>query len=145
MRLPRKVVRILHGLQGSGKTTFARQIKQFLENRGLVVRIHSTDDFFTDDRGHYVYDRSKLSEYHKHNFEAFCESVENPSVDVIFVDNTNIEPWNWQQYQKFAEEHGAIVNHKYMIADIKTCFRYNIHGVPFCKLVHLYQRYPRRP
>jgi hypothetical protein len=53
---------LLRGLPGSGKSTLAREIAG---KNGVIC---STDDFFYND-GRYIFDASKLGEYHDLNKE----------------------------------------------------------------------------
>ncbi len=63
-----KIVYILRGVPGSGKSTRAAL---FAGTSGII---HSTDSYFYKN-GEYLYDPSKLGEYHDKNYEAFCISL----------------------------------------------------------------------
>ena len=61
-----KTVIINRAVPGSGKTTIARCITNALQDAGLQVANHSTDEFFMHD-GRYCFDISKLHDYHQEN------------------------------------------------------------------------------
>ena len=86
-------VTVLRGISGSGKTTWANQQKGAL--------IISTDLFFIKD-GVYVYDRSKLEDYHRQSFRQFIEAILR-SEPWIIVDNTNIMPWDYAPFVTVGE------------------------------------------
>ena len=118
-----KIVFILRGLPGSGKSTFAA---------GLVADggvIHSTDDFFLEN-GEYRFDPDKLAEFHALNFLRFKKSLEN-GVQLVVLDKTNSRKREWIHYKLTAESFGYLV---IILAlphpDPKIAAERNIHGVP---------------
>jgi adenylate kinase family enzyme len=58
----------MRGVPGSGKSTKAKQLA------GIKGLIYSTDDFFMKN-GDYVYDPSKIGEYHDRNLERTVKSM----------------------------------------------------------------------
>ena len=97
----KNIAYIMRGVPGSGKSTVARQIA------GDVGVIHSTDSFLHVN-GEYKFDPKKLKEYHEKNFEDFKKSIEEGK-PIVICDNTNIQRWEFEPYQKIAEENGYIV------------------------------------
>lgn len=93
-----KIAYVMRGVPGSGKSTF---VKTLVREEGIV---HSTDDYFYID-GKYMFDRSRLQEYHDRNFAAFCESLKN-GIPVVVCDNTNGKHCFFERYVKAAEEAG---------------------------------------
>lgn len=96
---PARVVYIMRGLPGSGKSTRAAQIAA--EARAAAgasssssvqpVAIHSTDNYFIDPvSGVYVFNVEMLSVNHQKNLDAFCASLA-ADVGTVIVDNTNIQ------------------------------------------------------
>ena len=55
--------------------------------------------------GRYVFDISKLGEYHRRNLAAFKESLAK-GVDLVVVDNTNLHPWETEPYTTAARAAG---------------------------------------
>ncbi len=100
----KKTVIINRAVPGSGKTTLARCINSVLENAGLSIISHSTDNFFM--RGNrYCFDIYKLHEYHQQNLQDFCHSLKC-GVDVVICDNTNLVPWQTEPYTAAARKYG---------------------------------------
>lgn len=81
---------LMRGLPGSGKSTLAKN----LAGPGGVV--YSTDDFFMV-KGEYVYDSTKIVEYHKRNFDRTVEALKK-GIEIIVIDNTNIKLWEMRKY-----------------------------------------------
>lgn len=77
----KKILYIVRGLPGSGKTTLAHSIAQ---------RVYSADDYFTDARGNYNFDASKLGVAHAQCMEGVKYALANwsPGFDRIAVANT---------------------------------------------------------
>lgn len=59
---------LMRGLPGSGKSTLAKKLA------GANGVVYSTDDFFMV-KGEYVYDSSKIGEYHNRNLERTIEAM----------------------------------------------------------------------
>lgn len=117
------IVYIMRGIQGSGKSTVARQLAG---ERGVI---HSTDNFFMVN-GQFQFNPKKLQEYHDANFKAFCQSL-RAGIEIVICDNTNSQPWHFDRYVKAAEDA------EYMVAfvimphpDPAVAAKRNIHNVP---------------
>lgn len=96
----KKTVIINRAVPGSGKTTITNCIVNELKNNNLNIAIHSTDEYFMVEN-RYVFDISKLYEYHQININEFKKSIVN-NIDIIICDNTNIAPWQTEEYTKIA-------------------------------------------
>lgn len=100
----RRTVLVNRAVPGSGKSSFAREIRKTLEAAGISVRIHSTDDYFmVGDR--YVFDLRKLGEYHRRNLEAFQASLA-AGIGLVVLDNTDEQPWETRPYTDAARAAG---------------------------------------
>ena len=98
--MTKKIVIINRAVPGSGKTTITNCIVDELKNNNIRVAIHSTDRYFML-RNKYVFDIKKLFEYHQKNVKEFITSIDN-KLDVVICDNTNIAPWQTEEYTKIA-------------------------------------------
>ena len=96
----KKTVIINRAVPGSGKTTITNCIVDELRNNNINVTIHSTDEYFMVGNK-YVFDIIKLFEYHQKNVKEFITSIDN-KLDVVICDNTNIAPWQTEEYTKIA-------------------------------------------
>lgn len=83
---------ILRGYSGSGKSTFAEQLKKDNENTQIV----SADYFWIDSKGNYNFDVTKLGLAHKSCFENFKELVSKGSN--VIIDNTNLKYTDFTKY-----------------------------------------------
>lgn len=121
---------ILRGLPGSGKSSFARFIRDSDPHRCLV-EIVSADDYFTDIEGNYNFEIGKLDEAHAWcAARAHAEFADN--TDIVIIDNTNcrVEEFNW--YKETAEEHGYQV---FVVLVENHHGNKSIHAVPERTLV----------
>ena len=68
-----KQVKILCGVSGSGKTTYAKQLTaDFMRVDERLFSIVSADNYFLDEKGDYQFKASELSKA----YGAFCVSVD---------------------------------------------------------------------
>jgi len=94
-----KILYIIRGASGSGKTTFANS---------LGCPVYSADMFFELNGGEYKFDVTKLKEAHKwcydevHHSMAWGESR-------IAVANTFTRLWEFENYVELARIHGYTV------------------------------------
>ena len=132
-----KAVLINRAVPGSGKTTFAKNIFAAVSSAGLSIAVHSTDEYFMRD-GRYVFDVSRLGEYHRRNLAAFKESLAK-GIDLVVVDNTNLHPWETEPYTDAARAAGyriILMNfmprefEKHMESQKVTTEKPDAHGVP---------------
>lgn len=122
-----KVVYIMRGIPGSGKSTVAEQLA------GKDGVIHSTDSYFCKS-GEYKYNPKQLWIYHQCNLRAFTKSVEK-GIPVVICDNTNPRHADYRLYAKVAKEHGYIVAIVTLPhPDLKVAAKRNKHDVPLEKL-----------
>ncbi len=104
----KKTVIINRAISGSGKTTMAESLKDTMEINGYSVSIHSTDNYFINEEKKYVFDITKLQEFHEKNQNAFIQDLID-EVDVVVCDNTNIIPWQTALYTEAARKFGYTI------------------------------------
>ena len=120
-----RVVYIMRGLPGSGKSTRARQL---VGPYGLVA---STDDWFVGADEVYRYDPEKAGVAHEWNHRRFRAAVA-AGVPAIAVDNTNVIVAHYRPYAAFAEAAGyevRLVPVPTLLSDEELAAR-TTHGVP---------------
>ena len=100
-----KTAVILHGITASGKSSFAQALIAYLDKRNIKGKSFSTDDFFITPEGRYIFDVSKLSEYHARNIDNFTNAMKD-DVPIVICDNTNLMPWQSEAYTNGAREQG---------------------------------------
>lgn len=111
-----KIVIILRGTPGSGKSTFCKTLDS--------PRVCSADFFFNDKEGNYKFDGAKLHMAHKYCMTCFTTAIKY-NEKLIVVDNTNIFKKHYQDYVTIAKENGYEVYQKVMTGNYT-----NVHGVP---------------
>lgn len=114
---------ILRGLPGSGKSTFA---KKLAERSNCVIC--STDNYFVNDAGQYIFNGRDLSKNHQKNL-ANARIHLSLGYDVV-IDNTNIYEEHFRPYISVARQYGATVVVIRFDANIEDCVARNVHGVP---------------
>jgi tRNA uridine 5-carbamoylmethylation protein Kti12 len=117
-----KLLIIMRGVPGSGKSSLSEKIKQKFGNDN--VAIFSTDQYFLDKFGKYNFDPSKLKDAHAWNFGRSVDAFRK-NFPVVVIDNTNIQKWQYQKYVDAAQSFGYSI--KTLTADGN--FK-NVHGVP---------------
>lgn len=131
-----KLAVILRGLPGAGKSSLVKAL--VLAHGGAAkCRVHTTDDFFIDKKGKYVFDFSKLFEFHTRNLTAFIESCA-AGAPLVICDNTNLVPWNFASYVAAAKSLGYEVQvltvGEFTDEAIEEYAKRNAHGVPLATL-----------
>ena len=131
-----KVLTLVRGLPGSGKSTFAH----FIWNDYAICE---ADKFFYDKEGNYNFDSTKLREAHewcRNQVETrMKDNQNNPQFyPEIVVSNTFTQEWEMEAYYKLAEQYG------YKVFSIIVENRHggiNQHGVPDVKLAQMKNRF----
>jgi predicted kinase len=123
-----KVLFIVRGIPGSGKSTFAKT---------LGGQHYEADMFFIDEDGNYKFDGTKIKDAHK-----WCQSfVETDMVleyPKIAVSNTFTQEWEMKPYMDLAKKHG------YKVFTIVVENRHggnNVHDVPEDKIEQMCNRF----
>jgi len=123
---------LLRGLPGSGKSTKAKEIVK--ASVDVKTYIGSADNFFVDRAsGKYEFTPRKIGEAH-----AWCRGTIDAAMaletDLVIVDNTNTQKWEYESYLQLAEYYGyeteIIVVGKFDKQSTKEYFNRNKHGVP---------------
>ena len=94
-----KNVIIIRGLPGSGKTYFSNQIVN--ANKELRVSICSADHYFERQEIGYQFSGDKIAKAHTFCRDQMISSL-NDKVDLIIIDNSHSQKWEYQIYQRIA-------------------------------------------
>lgn len=124
-----KVLFLIRGSSGSGKTTYANQLLQAFTDIGMKVKHFEADQYFMKD-GNYHFNPSKLTEVHKKCFDNTRSALDDEETNVVIVSNTFIKKWEIEPYLKLVEERKNVaVKILRMLAQFQ-----NQHGVPLEKI-----------
>lgn len=127
-----KLTIVLRGLPGAGKTFIANKylshIMHAFDTPNSIIL--SSDDYFITN-GVYQFDKDKIQEAHKWNWERFRAEVEKET-PLIIIDNTNIRKFHYAHYLDYASRHNyltlvAIIPHNETTN--KELSERNIHNV----------------
>lgn len=118
-----KIIILMVGCSGSGKSTKAIQHMNNVDNSVLV----SADHFFEKD-GKYIFDGGKLGQAHSSCQSKFLQYVKE-NRPLIIVDNTNTTARERDFYIKTGKQYGYKVMVDVLNTDIDTCASRNVHGV----------------
>ena len=133
-----KVLYIVRGLPGSGKSTFAEKLV------GSDFLVCEADKYFIDkETGEYNFDGSKLKDAHKYCQDLVETYMKDSLVNDQFyreiaVSNTFTQEWEMKTYFELAEKYG------YMVFTVVVENRHNgknVHGVPEDKLEIMKNRF----
>jgi predicted kinase len=94
-----RFVIIIRGTSGAGKSTFANL---FADPKVICT----ADDFFYDKEGNYNFDPKKLGQAHGECQNKFECALQDESVKLVIVANTNVKPSDYQYYIEKANEYG---------------------------------------
>lgn len=122
-----KVMFIMRGLPGSGKSTLVRAIKTHYKEAVVC----SADSFFVQKDGSYAFDVKKLPQAHEECADLAQKAAEMSMCHIV-VDNTNVLRWEMGKYFRLASEYGYAV----IVVEPKTPWKLepvelaakNIHG-----------------
>nr|XP_060626829.1 NEDD4-binding protein 2-like 2 isoform X2 [Anolis sagrei ordinatus] len=135
-----KLLFILRGLPGSGKTTLSHILLR--KSRDGIV--FSTDDYFRQNNGCWSYNIALLGNAHDWNQKRAKEAMDHGRSPII-IDNTNTQAWEMKPYVEAALEKGYRVE----FHEPDTWWKFNPeelekrneHGVSREKIVQMLERY----
>jgi predicted kinase len=141
-----KKVVFTRGLPGSGKSTYAYELK---EKHHDSCFIYSTDDYWLRPDGEYDFNFELLGKSHAWNQRRADETMEDlmdGAYDtIIVIDNTNTTFKEMLPYIKSALQCGYDIEFvepdtewRY---DVEECFKRNSHGVPYATILKMHQRW----
>lgn len=125
---------LLRGLPGSGKSTLGDVILMWPGNTPDVL---SADNFFTDDKGNYNFDPTKLKEAHN-DCQLKCAERMKLEISRIVIANTFTQEWEMKPYFDMAERYNYRVHS--LIVENRHEGK-NVHNVPDDKLQQMKERF----
>jgi len=126
-----KVLYIVRGIPGSGKSTFAKT---------LTSNVFEADHYFYDNDGNYNFIPSEIKQAHK-ECQDFVRYAMESSIEKIAVSNTFTQEWEMKPYFEMAKEYG------YKVFSVIVENRHgntNEHNVPEEKIEQMKNRFEIR-
>ena len=123
-----KVLYIVRGIPGSGKSTFAKT---------LTSNVFEADHYFYDNDGNYNFIPSEIKQAHK-ECQEFVRYAMESSFEKIAVSNTFTQEWEMQPYIDMAKEY----DYKVFSVIVENIHGgKNIHNVPDDKIKQMKERF----
>jgi predicted kinase len=116
-----KICLILRGAPGAGKSSFSDLFPGYI--------VCSADKFFIQEGGRYVFQPTRLEWAHDKCKDVFQQAINNNQN--VIVDNTNIDPYNFEWYKETAEMNGYRV---YIVILENRHNGASVHNVPMNKV-----------
>lgn len=139
-----KILYIMRGLPGSGKSTMAQAIAKAETLAGKSVKIASADFYHYDETRNYNFKVENLAAAHE-QCRKTCEDAMRHGTDIVILDNTNIKKMDYQIYLYLAEQYKYtvqfVVPETQWAFDPEGCWRRNIHGVPLERIQMMSEKY----
>ncbi|TPX37728.1 hypothetical protein SmJEL517_g00482 [Synchytrium microbalum] len=142
--LPSKLLLVLRGVPGSGKSYFANQ----LAAEYPYAKLLSSDDYFFDRDGVYDFRPKLLGEAHQWNQNRCREAlISSGTPSLIIIDNTNTQLWEAKPYVLDALEFGHEVlslepqTEWWKTRNVEEMANRNQHGVPLAAIERMVDRY----
>lgn len=138
-----KVLCLMRGLPGSGKSTLAKKLLSSSKPTGVIL---STDDFFMQPDGKYLFNPRDLDTAHRQTQQQAKDAMRKGQTPVI-IDNTNTQLWEMKPYVVYAQQ----FHYRVEIREPNTSWkskvseltRKNTHGVPRDKIHQMLDRFER--
>lgn len=103
-----RILIILRGLPGRGKTTTALAIQSFCRGNRIDAECSAGDDYMVDALGNYAFNVFNLENCHSSCIARLCECMET-GTSVVVQHNTNTLIWESEYLRGIAEEMGYSV------------------------------------
>lgn len=125
---PEKIVIIIRGLPGCGKSVLAKRMKDLEAEHGASApRILSLDDYFLDEMNQYDYEEELEQSYRSSMFKAFQRTLHDGWFRFIIIDSTNDKLEYFSQYWSLAKTKGFQVYIAEIRSDSDDCARHSVH------------------
>lgn len=129
-----KVMIIIRGLPGSGKSTIAEHLEYSLGVEYGKVALCEADAYFYEGI-EYKFDRAKLADAHRHCYNK-AEFAMKDNFDYVIVSNTSLSEGEYKRYLDLARQY----DYKIQVIDVHGEFE-SVHGVPQEHLEKMEQRW----
>eukprot|EP00124_Ichthyophonus_hoferi_P000205 Ihof_evm12s7 gene=Ihof_evmTU12s7 len=143
---PEKIVFVMRGLPGSGKSYCAQLVRAIeLEHSAPPPRILSIDDYFLTEvemeepdpetgktkkvkKMEYEYDEALLQSYRSSLQKAFSRTIAEGQFHFVIIDDVNLRVVDFSDYRRLALFHGFSFYLVETDVSVEVCARQNTHG-----------------
>ncbi len=135
---------IIRGLQGSGKSSVARD----LEKRDMVDVVLEIDDYWTDVYGHYCYVHEKRENSHnwlRGKVNKLLSSGLSIAVPEVFESIAEIKTYTDIASVWYNKQYKIIKTQTPWADNPSLLLERNLHGVPMERLLYLQERWEDHP
>lgn len=132
----KKLIIIMRGIPGSGKSYLAEKLAGSLKRQGTQVITCSADHHFIGEDGNYAFDPDRIEQAHAACLFKFIEALRDDGDHAIIVYNTNIRRIHVAPYAAIikAYQHTGWIDAKliavHVLQNPLIAIDENIHGVP---------------
>jgi predicted kinase len=144
----KKVLLIMRGCPGSGKSHYSNERVVEANDRGLSVQICSADHYFVQAGGTYEFKPHKLCDAHAECLRCCIDALYR-GVELVIIDNTNTRLREFETYAKLATAMGYEIQIKELRpssnSDIETWHQRCLHHVPLDKIRQMDDRWETIP
>lgn len=154
--MAKRYLLVLRGMPGGGKSYHANRVIQKYHGliKGLSSVVHSADKYFLRPDGIYSFDPKLLPNAHKWCFGEvekdmgeLTDDLSHGDIDLIILDNTNTQKWEYKNYIELAKQYGYIVKEKIVGSqdpkDADLYAKRNKHGVPKETILKMMARFEK--
>lgn len=118
-----KILVLMQGISGSGKTTEAQKLVRHCKQEGIPC-VYASADVLRTSRGKYTFNAEENAKLHR-KVQGLAASAMRHGVSFVIVDNTNIKRKDVKPYLDLAEKYDYDVHVNRIDTDIETAKKRN--------------------
>lgn len=120
---PTKILVLMQGISGSGKTTEAQKLVRHCKQEGIPC-VYASADVLRTSHGKYTFNAEENAKLHR-KVQGLAASAMRHGVPFVIVDNTNIKRRDVQPYLDLADKYDYAVSVRRIDTDVETAKKRN--------------------